>query len=92
MLTYQECLDLSELTADEIDAIASHEHIPEIVAAELGNYLVNSADGLPHIKRIILDDIAEAERKHQPEQVLRLKAVLQHFISTHPEHPSNQEL
>jgi hypothetical protein len=29
-----------ELTEEEIAAIAEHEHLPMIVAAELGNYLI----------------------------------------------------
>ena len=32
MLTYKDCLKLCGLTAEEIAAIARHEHLPEIVA------------------------------------------------------------
>lgn len=86
MLTYQEVIDLSDLTPDEIDAIAEHEHVPELVAAEIGHYLVECPDGVPCIKRIILDDIAMAESQGKTEHALRLKQVLKHFIRTHPEH------
>lgn len=86
MLTYQEVIELSGLTLDEIDAIAQHEHVPEIVAAEMGNYLMECPDGIPCIKRIILDDIEEAERHGQARRVLHLKLVLKHFVETHPEH------
>ena len=30
MLTFEDCLGLSELNEDEILAIAEHEHIPEL--------------------------------------------------------------
>ncbi len=30
MLTFDDCLALCELTEEEIDAIAEHEHLPEI--------------------------------------------------------------
>ena len=40
MLTLQECIDLSGLEVEVIEAIARHERIPEIVAAELGNHLL----------------------------------------------------
>ncbi len=86
MLTYQECLDFCDLTPDEIDAIAQHEHVPEIVAAEMGNYLMQSPDGVPCIKRFILDDIEEARRHDQRQRALHLKLVLKHFVETHPEH------
>ena len=63
MLTFEDCLGLSGLTEKEIDAIAQHEHLPEIVALELGNYLLHQPDGAPKIRRMILDDIADAEAK-----------------------------
>ena len=84
MLTYEDCVGLAELTEDEIEAIAQHEHLPEIVAAELGNYLVHDPDGIPKIKRIILDDIEAARRRGDLQRVVHLKLVLKHFIDTHP--------
>lgn len=83
MLTYKECLDMSELTDDEIAAIAAHEHVPEIVAAELGNYLVNCSGGVPQIKQIILDDIRSARQQGRSQRVNDLELVLQHFIASH---------
>ena len=43
MLSLEDCLALCELSEDEVLAIAHHEHLPEIAAAELGNYLVPHA-------------------------------------------------
>ena len=40
MLSYQDCVELSDLTEEEIEAIAEHEHLPEIAALEMGSYLV----------------------------------------------------
>ena len=88
MLTYEDCLGLCELTEDEIDAIAEHEHLPQMAALELGNYLIHSADGVPHIKRIIVDDINYAEQSGNRQHVLHLKLVLKHFIDTHPKNPA----
>lgn len=84
MLTYEDCLGLCDLTEEEVEAIAEHEHLPEIVAAELGSYLVHSAEGVPMIKKIIVEDIEEAERRGDKKHVLQLKMVLKHFIDTHP--------
>jgi hypothetical protein len=85
MLTYEDCIGLSDLTEEEVEAIAEHEHIPEIVAAELGSYLVHTDDGVPKIRRIILEDIESAEKKGDAEHVLTLKLVLKHFVDTHPQ-------
>ena len=42
MLTLLDCLELCELTEDEVLAIAEHEHITEMAALEFGNYLVHT--------------------------------------------------
>ncbi|MBI3516801.1 MAG: hypothetical protein HY060_22450, partial [Proteobacteria bacterium] len=60
MLTYVDCVALSQLTADEIAAIAEHEHCPEIIAAGLGAYLLRTQDGAARISRFIEDDINAA--------------------------------
>lgn len=85
MLTYEDCVGLCELTEEEVEAIAEHEHIPEIVATELGCYLIHTDDGLPRIRRIILDDIEMAEKRGDKRHAITLKLVLKHFVDTHPQ-------
>ena len=51
MLTYEDCVELSDLTEEEIEAVAQHEHLPEIVALELGSYLAVSYTHLDVYKR-----------------------------------------
>ncbi|MBK7541769.1 MAG: hypothetical protein IPP10_03340 [Candidatus Competibacteraceae bacterium] len=84
MLTYQDCVEASDLTEEEIEAVAQHERLPEMAALEMGSYLVHSPEGVPMLKRIILDDIEAARRRGHPEQALELKLVLKHFVDTHP--------
>ena len=84
MLTLQDCIALCGLTEEELDAVAEHEHLPQIVAAEFGNYLLQGSDGVPRIKRIILDDIAAARARGDGKHALVLKLVLRHFVATHP--------
>ena len=87
VLTLKDCIALSELTAEEVDAIAEHEHMSEIIAAELGNYLVHTADGCRQIKAIIRDDIAAAQAHGDKLHAARLKMVLKHFIEEHAPPP-----
>lgn len=90
MLTMKDCLDLSELTEEEIMAIAEHEHMPEICAAELGNYLVHTSDGVVRIRRMIADDIEDARARGDFKHAALLKLALKHFVSTHSElHPAH---
>lgn len=83
MLTFEDCLGFCELTEDEIDAIVEHEHLPEIVAAELGNYLIRGANGQLLIQRMIFDDIVAAQRRGDLAHAAKLKHTLRHFIETH---------
>jgi hypothetical protein len=81
MLSLEDCIALSGLTEDEILAIAEHEHIPEIAAAELGNYLSRSPDGRLTIKSMIRDDIQAAAARGERDRVLALKIVLRNYVS-----------
>ena len=83
MLTIEDCIALSDLTEEEILAIAEHEHIPEIAALELGNYLIQTPSGEMRIKAMIQDDIAQAKREHNRERLLTLKLCLKHFLEHH---------
>ena len=85
MLTFDDCLGMSELTEGEIDAIAEHEHIPEICALELGEFLCHRAGGLNKIRRFIIDDIEHAEERGNEKHAQELKAILHIFDSNHPE-------
>lgn len=84
MLTLEDCIGLCGLTEEEVRAIAEHEHIPEIAAAEFGNYLVSSPDGELCIKAMIRDDIAHACARANRDRELALKLVLRNFILQHP--------
>jgi hypothetical protein len=84
MLTREDCLALCELDADVVDAIAEHEHLPEIVAAELGCYLVHTLEGELRIRRIILDDIDAARIAGNEDKARRLRQSLRAFARNHP--------
>jgi hypothetical protein len=84
VLTFDDCLSLCGLTEDEVLAIAAHERIPEIAAAELGNYLCRTPEGEMCIKAMIRDHITEAETCGARERALALKLVLRNFVLQHP--------
>ncbi len=92
MLTLQDCIELSELTEEEILAIAAHEHIPEMLALELGNYLIHSPSGEKRIKAMIVDDIEAARCAGDHKRVLALKMCLKHYVEHHAGHEHTQVL
>ncbi|MGH6920363.1 MAG: hypothetical protein ACREJ0_21980 [Geminicoccaceae bacterium] len=84
MITFEDCLALCELTADEVAAIAEHEHVPDTVALEMGSYLVHAPGGEVRIRRIIIDDISAAQRRGDLARAAGLKQTLRRFIEQHP--------
>ena len=84
MLSLEDCLALSELNEAEVLEIAHHEHLPEIAAVELGNYLVRTPSGEMRIKSIIRDDIAEACARGDRGRELALRLLLREFVLRHP--------
>jgi S-ribosylhomocysteine lyase LuxS involved in autoinducer biosynthesis len=84
VLTRQDCLALCELSEEEVAAIAEHEHVPELVAMELGQYLCHTPEGEARIERMIVDDIAHARETGNFAHMAKLVAVLRHFIENHP--------
>ncbi|MFZ1639853.1 MAG: hypothetical protein WAV07_00140 [Candidatus Contendobacter sp.] len=83
MLTYEDCVGLTDLDEEEIEAIAQHEHVPEIVAAEMGCWLAHNPGGESTIEHIIEDDIEMAKSHGHPQEARHWKHVLDHFAANH---------
>jgi hypothetical protein len=84
MITFDDCLALCELTEDEIDAIAEHEHLTEIAALEMGSWVIRGPDGELRIHRIIVDNIGAAQERGDLVRAANLKQTLRRFIEQHP--------
>lgn len=89
MLTYEDCLGLSELTPEAIGAIARHEHLPEIVALEMGSFLYRTTEGKRMLRGMILADIEEAYRGRDMAAAARLERVLRCFGQASSDQPSS---
>ncbi|MBL8457854.1 hypothetical protein [Zoogloea sp.] len=83
MLTLQDCIELSDLSEDEILAIAEHEHLPEMVAVEMGCYLCHTPEGDKRIRRMIADDIRHARERGDIRHAAVLRTVLKHYLAEH---------
>ena len=57
MVDYESALALAELSQEEVDAIARHEHMTDTAALEMGNYLCTTPSGERALKRIIVDEL-----------------------------------
>ncbi|MDK9697336.1 MAG: hypothetical protein OEL76_13190 [Siculibacillus sp.] len=84
MISKTDILGMCDLEPDEIEAIAEHEHIPEVAAAALGDYLVHQEHGAERVRDMIVDDIRHAVERRDRAHAATLHMALRHFLTTHP--------
>ncbi|WP_138469756.1 hypothetical protein [Poseidonocella sp. HB161398] len=85
MIAVEDILDMTDLTAEEIAAIAEHEHSSEVNAAVLAQYLLEHHHGAARVQDMICDDIRAALHKGDLAHARELFATLRHFMTEHPE-------
>jgi hypothetical protein len=83
VLTAQECVDISELSNEAIRAIAEHEHIPEVVAAELGQELLKGTGGIAEIRRMLEESVKLAMQAGEQDKINDHERVLRSFIASY---------
>lgn len=84
MINMEDILDMTDLTHEEIAAIAEHEHVPDVNAAALAAYLSGEPKGFQEIQQMICEDIRDALHRDDVPHARELYAVLHHFMETHP--------
>mgnify|MGYP006291530589 CR=1 FL=1 len=85
MITLDDIMDMTDLTHDEVAAIAEHEHLPDVNAAALADYMMHVQKGPQMVNRMISEDIRAALHRDDVAHARELFVVLQQFIATHPE-------
>jgi hypothetical protein len=84
MISIDDCIALCGLDADEVAAIAEHEHIPDVAAAAFANYLLQQAGGAERIRTMMIDDIHKALDDGRIQHAAELFMALRHFLDQHP--------
>jgi hypothetical protein len=85
MISLVDCIGLCGLTEEEVLAVAEHEHLPEMAAAALAQYLLHEAHGPERIRDMIVDDIREAMQRGDKEHAHTLLHTLCRFLECHPD-------
>lgn len=83
MISLDDCIALCGLSEPEVLAIAEHEHVPEIVAASLAQYLLRQHHGAEKIRDMIIDDVRAAQARGDTAHTQTLLHVLHHFLREH---------
>jgi len=85
MLTYEDCLEMSGSTQDEVDAIAEHEHLCAIQALAEAAYLLQQPCGCRRLRQILVDDIRKAQLRGNRGHERALRLLLSRVIREHPQ-------
>jgi hypothetical protein len=85
MINMHDIVDMTDLTEEEIAAIAEHEGLPDLNAAALADYMMHVRKGPQMVLRMISEDIRAALGRDDVQHARELYAVLHHFVSEHPD-------
>jgi hypothetical protein len=81
----EDLIGLSGLSEEEVAAIAEHEHIPDVAAAALANYLAGRKGGIQEVRHMICDDIKSALDRGHDRHAAELFMALTHLHQTYGE-------
>ncbi len=84
MISLEDLIGFCDLTPEEVQVVAAHEHVSQAVAAVLGNYLLQSQSGCEKIRDMLMDEIRTAVRQHDVPHARQLVSTLRHFLHEHP--------
>jgi hypothetical protein len=82
-ITREDCVALCGLEEDGVAAIAEHEHLDDIAAAALAQYLLSEPDGPHRIREMIIDDFRLALKRNNRAHARELLMALRHFVAQH---------
>ena len=84
MLTFEDCIGLSNLEKDEVAQIAEHERLPYMTALEKGAALLSEPWGDAAIRQMVWDNLCRATQRRHAERVDELTIVYRMTCERHP--------
>ncbi len=84
MLTYEDCIALANLDADEVAQIAEHERLPYMTALEKGAALLSEPWGDAAIRQIVWDNLCRAHQHRHADRIGALTAIYRTTCERHP--------
>ena len=85
MISIKDCIDYSDLTEEEVEAIADHEHLPFETAAQLACCLAQSEDGTQLLRCLLKNAVCDAESCGHEEALQRARKAWGQFAANHPD-------
>lgn len=86
MLSYVDCLGMSDLDEGDVEMLALDNHLPTIVALEYGNFLLHCPGGVVVLQQRFNERLITARLRHDWKKVHRLELLLEHLHNYALEH------
>lgn len=83
MLSLDQCIDFCGLSEEEVELIAEHERVPEIIAAQLACQWLNSPRGAEKVRCVLLDQLEHARVCGDACKAGKIQQTLLHFSECH---------
>jgi hypothetical protein len=90
MLTFEDCLAMAGLTAEEAAMIAAHEGLPQTLAVELGAFLHRCPGGARCIGAMLQGEIEAARARGDITDAVRLRRLLADLAAVLPAGPASE--
>jgi hypothetical protein len=84
MLTLRDCIDFSGLTEEQLEAVARHEHLPLVLAAEWVEEMAEDNVGCRKLAAILAEELAEERRLREFGLAAHTRHALLEFLASHP--------
>jgi len=84
MLTLNDCIAFSGLTDEQLEAIAHHEHLSLILAAELAEDMVGCRNGCARLAAMLVEEAREAALAGDCRRAAQVRHALHEFLAEHP--------
>lgn len=84
MLSLNDCMDFIDLDSNTVEIIASHEQVPLIIAAELGNQLIADMRGIYRLHLMHRELMRRAAERGRLEEEKRLRKIYDAFNRKYP--------
>lgn len=83
MISLKDCLDYSDLTEEEVEVIAAHEHLPYPFAVEMACGLSQTHEGEALILRLLKAAVRDARHDHDVAALKTAQHAVKQFSSDH---------
>ena len=80
MISVNECIAICGLDRKEIAVVAGREHIPEVAASALANYLLHHDGDEVEIRKMMTEDLHAAIEDGRLQQASELFMALREFL------------